>query len=249
MDSDDYVVPNCAGKIVSLAEENDLDAVFVQYKLVDQDNNTAEVGEKSYSSFSIHYGEDAVYQWEGTKKTNGWAFRYIVRKEYLNQHDLRFIEGAIFEDIPFNYFLFKNIGRFGTIKEIFYLYRWQPKSITKTNGSRSKKYIESRILIASYYKSRYGIYDKKTNRELKERILYDVQGALNMAIAVGDTEYTKEIISRLKGLNLYPYAIPVHNLIPHTSLRKSLIDLIGVLYPVQIVPILLTKISNLISNK
>ena len=70
-------------------------------------------------------------------------------------------------------------------------------------------------------------------QELSNRILHDVQGSISFAIATGEFSFITDVIRTLKKLGLYPYKIQLRKFIPHFSFRKTIIDIMAMLYPVE----------------
>lgn len=246
IDADDYIEKKCIPKMLAIAEENELDLLAFGHLMVEDDvlpkcvcrdhNLTARL-------FDENAGEQVQKCYE-SQQHSGFVWKYIVKKDIIDKHHIHFVENAIMcEDIDFNFYLYNVVQRAAYIDSNLYFYR--RSSTSASRNLDTKRYIRSRITMAVDHKKKLKLYDGKIYRALQDKILYDVQGSINMAISLGDVKYLKSIISELKEKGLYPYKMPVKALIPHSGVKKYLIDVISMFYPLECVPILLANILSL----
>ena len=100
-----------------------------------------------------------------------WCHGKIYRAEYLRKNDIRFLpEFRLNEDAYFNLVAF-NGGKSGMLKESMYLWRDNPKSLTRSISNRE------------FYRRTYAQYIGTQIKGLKK--MYEVRGELPLGTTVG----------------------------------------------------------------
>ncbi len=227
-----------------MAHENNLDQLYFKFTRIKTDvsysDEKGKIDEFSLKNVRLF---DNAYDLLKTLHPEDYIWRFIVKRETLLRSGAEFVPNTTFEEICFNYFLNKQIGKCATIDNEIYFYRIgrEGSATNSYNSTRRRKYIKSRMLLAKYYDEKINVYkalkDKKTVKELKAMRHFDLQGAISLVIAEGDVKFTKEVLKELKckndsGRKLYPY-VAIKNFIPQKSLRKTLINYVALLYPFE----------------
>lgn len=233
IDSDDFIIKNCIPQILGWIDEHP-ETDMIQWKLkrtTDENDRFAE--ESIIVSNSFKSGQELLEFLP--KEQQGFSWSYWVKRSVVQENDVEFPPKVIMcEDECFNFYLRKYVKACSFISTPIYCYRTRESSVTNNIHKRNsiKRYVDSRIELATYNTKK--LFDPKNlpfQNEIKKRILYDVQGAISMALSMGELSYTKSVLQNLKNKGLYPYKIPFAKLLPHGNLRKYFIDILAVLYP------------------
>lgn len=141
VDSDDFIEPDSIKPILGYAEVNDLDIMCFYFQLAYEDGTTRHHPYKPSNPDIIYSGEDFVTKTGFVQSP--WAA--IYKKAFLDEHNLRYMEGILHEDHEFSpraQFLAKRIAHTETI---VYNYFQRAGSIMKS--SRSEKRVTSFLAI------------------------------------------------------------------------------------------------------
>jgi len=113
LDPDDFLVPNVLTRLINTSIENDLDVMTfdsTSYKEVKSKRNLYDHHSQHNDSVflsKISTGEDYI----ADVKYNNEVWRFFIKREFLNNVDLRFIEGQWMEDAIFTLKLFLKAKR------------------------------------------------------------------------------------------------------------------------------------------
>ena len=127
LDSDDYVDLSTYEKAYNLAKKNDLDCVLFKTSTVD--DKTGEIKDnldyfalKPFEGFEkpIFNNKDTV---DFTCNICVQVGSKLLRREFLQQHNITFPDGLIFEDEPFFYNFYLNADKISLLDENLYYYR------------------------------------------------------------------------------------------------------------------------------
>ena len=127
LDSDDYVDLSTYEKAYNLAKENDLDCILFKTSTVD--DKTGEIKDnldyfalKPFDGFekSVFNNKDTI---DFTCNINVQVGSKLFRREFLQQHNITFPDGLIFEDEPFFYNFYLNADKISLLDENLYYYR------------------------------------------------------------------------------------------------------------------------------
>lgn len=108
VDSDDQLTPICLEKLFEKAEATGADLTY-----------------GTYESFSLEYPEN-------NSTSQGpfiMAWNKLVRKDYLEKHHIRFVEGLIHEDNPWNLEVMIHQPKVAQVKELTYRYLVRENSL------------------------------------------------------------------------------------------------------------------------
>lgn len=133
MDSDDEMMPDCIEKLVRAALEHPEAEmvignvqVFVmgQKKKVTLDNDMPSLIQSNQQVVSLNHHQ---------RITNG-AWNKLIRKSFIEKHDLYFKEGIIIEDYLWTFHVMKYLSTVSVVKDITYHYYIKPGSIVTSSG-------------------------------------------------------------------------------------------------------------------
>ena len=233
VDSDDYIMKNSISQIAAIVDRHpDFDMIQLGFERTDSNiNRSIERNIEILKTFPFGVMLNEFLP----KEERGFPFAYWVRRSVIQKNNLEFAPNVIMcEDENFNFYLRKYVKNTAFVSTPVYFYRTRESSVTNNIHKKShvKQYIASRIELATFNTDKMKLcQDESIIPEIDERILYDVQGAISMAISTGELKYIKTMLDELKERRLYPYKASYKNIIPHGNLRKYLIDILAVLYP------------------
>ena len=146
LDADDYIASNTFEIFIDKLND-DIDLVaFIAIQTNKTDLNEIQKNEINNTSNEIIEGVDFIEKY-GFKDAVGW---FMVRKQFLLDKNLQYLEGKMLEDISFNIKLLTKVKRVLYLPIDVYRYVNRENSImTKTNAKHFKKIISDyeRILI------------------------------------------------------------------------------------------------------
>ena len=141
LDSDDYVDLSTYEKAYNLAKENDLDCVLFKTSTVD--DKTGEIKDnldyfalKPFEGFekSVFNNKDTV---DFTCNICVQVGSKLLRREFLQKHNITFPDGLIFEDEPFFYNFYLNAEKISFLDENLYYYRVNREDSIIAKGGKS----------------------------------------------------------------------------------------------------------------
>ncbi|WP_298540317.1 glycosyltransferase [uncultured Aquimarina sp.] len=204
VDSDDYILPNSLHKLISLAEEHQLDLLEFGAQGVDEDKNVIYSLAKS-SNGKVFTGEQYLTE----IRYMGSACNKLYNRNFLNTHKLRFMEGVYIEDIEFNTRVVFKANKVLATDYIAAHFLQRLGSITRTkNFAKKEKMIFD---IHTVLKSINDFTENEVTENssayipLKRRVSSLIATLLIRVLKDSKTTSTKkEIIKKLKEDNLYP---------------------------------------------
>ena len=127
IDSDDFIEANCFKKLLSIAENEDLDMLHFNYAnypniVITDHRPDSEVmtGVDMFFSPQFKWYHDLVTAW-----------RKLYKRQFLIDNKIQFAEHIMFEDNDYAIVAFANAQRVKHISSFVYLYRNNPDSITR----------------------------------------------------------------------------------------------------------------------
>ena len=128
LDSDDLLVTNSLEPLLQDAFQHHSDLVVANF--IKQDDQSISNGEKIptalYRSSTVA-GIDLFVNHLNPRECYVW--RTLYRKSFLDEHNLRFIPGIYFEDVPFTTECYLKASCCVKTSHLFYIYRQRPGSI------------------------------------------------------------------------------------------------------------------------
>ncbi len=150
IDSDDYISSDALLELYKHAKADDLDIAIAQSLTFWGDSN-AKAQELTIPNNVINLGVTSGLNLLETsfnaryKRINCW--NKIYKREFMQQHQLNFIDKLIFEDVPFTFEAFFTAKRVRAFSLDYYFYRQRPGSIMT---AESEKSAASRIIIINH---------------------------------------------------------------------------------------------------
>ena len=102
--------------------------------------------------------------------SGGYIWSKIFRKQYLDQHKLRFRENAILEDSDFLTYVYATAQTIGNVKEILYKYTYSESSASGTTDSLTY-YINIKNAMKAIYDK---VSELSNYKEIQEAVEYEI---------------------------------------------------------------------------
>lgn len=130
---DDYIAPNCLGKLISRLERENLDVLVFNYRRVNEDESTqAEC--KVVTVSSKQRGVDWIKQQFADKDycryILGYEWRAVYRREYWKAKNIRCVDGMMYEDTIIMLKAIVLSDAVASVDDMLYNYRINTSSIT-----------------------------------------------------------------------------------------------------------------------
>lgn len=143
LDADDYLATNVLQTILSLALENNLDVLEFDTKQV-KEGTSLDRETQSIENFSIEIFDGITYVARSGFKNEAW--RYIVKKQFLVNQKIAFIEGTLYEDTIFTANVLSAAKRIAKIKWAIHRYVVVENSIvTSKDVAHNKRFINGMV--------------------------------------------------------------------------------------------------------
>jgi len=185
VDSDDWIEPASAEKIVDVFKETTADLVrFNGDSFQDTDYSTASQNQYNFSSI---LKEGKIYSGEEMLEVNRKSFSaspclYAVKREVLKNKQIKFPEGFIHEDDVFTTHLFTEVESMVYLNEDLYHRRYRTSS-TMTEESREHKSQSFKAYLEAFKKlEQLYVRDDYTNSQkkfVKRQMMSVYNGLLN----------------------------------------------------------------------
>lgn len=137
LDADDWLESNGVGVLFEIARDRSMDVVACGVQLVSFDGTVEPYHAWDFESTGGAEGVDYFSQY----KIGAIVWNKLYRKSFLDEHEIRFIEGYFHEDILFTAKIALECKRYFSIDKIFVNYFQSPKSIC--NSVPSRKHLAS----------------------------------------------------------------------------------------------------------
>lgn len=206
VDSDDYVESCFVGRIIDLMEEYSLELCFFYSVSRYADGTFSLIDQQRLELFRIYSGIEAIKG--GLKITSVWHNLYS--RDFLQQTGVRFHEGIVHEDIPFNHILYPQCERMMFTDVLGYNYCHDGESITRSRdiGKIQKRYIGNLMAvhdIFSFWKDKnldrqvWDLFRKRLNSLLAAQLYY-----LSADVDRTGYRFACEYLRTSESLGLYP---------------------------------------------
>ena len=131
LDSDDLLIDNTLSKLLSLTNDQIVDLLIAGF--VKKNNEEINKFENSNSTdFIIEHKTAFDYFLNDFNPEQCYVWRTIYRKAFLDEHELRFIPGIYFEDVPFTTECILKAKHCIRTSLVFYIYRQREDSIVSS---------------------------------------------------------------------------------------------------------------------
>lgn len=135
IDSDDLIEPNTLESLFERAERDSLDILFFDAKALYMNDCL----KKTHANYDTYYRRKTAFQLEtgaqlfsdlvGEKAHRASPVLQFVRREHLERHNIRFLDGIIHEDNLFTFLNIMQAERVALINEPYYIRRVRENSI------------------------------------------------------------------------------------------------------------------------
>lgn len=128
VDSDDFIVENCLGKLLNIAESQNLDVLhfncleFPEAHKIDRGLTDTSL----MNGVDLFYSSDFVWYHDFVT-----AWRKIHKRQFLIDNKIHFAEHIMYEDNDYAINVFAHARRTMHISDVVYYYRNNPNSITR----------------------------------------------------------------------------------------------------------------------
>lgn len=208
IDSDDFIEENCVGKLLAIAETEDLDMLHFNYV---EYPDTSKPDRKPLDTDVLTGTEiffDTNFIWYHDLVT---AWRKLYKRQFLIDSNIQFAEHIMFEDNDYAILAFANAQRVKHIAFDAYYYRNNPKSITRVNytSDHISYWIDLCYRLVVIKES--FVLEKRDERFINlinEFIRYHITNSIkiyNLMSDISDREKTYSIILRNITPKLKPY--------------------------------------------
>jgi len=204
VDSDDYILKNTLKLITTLAQQNELDILEFAAEGVSETKQTVYTSKNSTKN-KVITGE----QYLANIQYMSSACNKLYKREFLNNNQLRFMEGVYIEDIEFNTRAVFKAKRIQAIDTTIAHFLQREGSITRTkNFDKTKKMIyDIHKVLSSIDHFNETVITSKSVAYLsvkKRTCALVVTMLLRVLIGIKDYNIKKDIFNKLKEQNLYP---------------------------------------------
>lgn len=245
VDSDDYLEAGVLDSLYAIAVKYDLDKLMYGYRQFEdgKERSCSEHEKRNIKEEDVFFFPDAQ-RMDTCKLVPDWkvVWNYLIKRSIVKQYDLQFVEGVIFEDEEFNFWLNHCAGFSGYIHQKLYHYRIRKTSIMHTykDDDVFLKYIQGRCKLALHHRKALGDFLKGNmpefripleRKELERRIYIETKGILSQLISKADIRIFERTIAFLKKRKLYPYPMGFYRQNKGNVIRQILVAAITFLYP------------------
>ena len=226
VDPDDYLEPNVFGGLIAQMEDQNLDMLRFDYKIVDE--NDTPVPKRDFEhrfdySAAVMTGAEFLAD-RLDIACNIW--RYLYRTELIVANNIWCFTGDYFDDTPWLPLVLMKAERVGVCDTVVYDYQVRNDSLVKTsNLSQVKKMNQGYLLLIRLLLEEIkGLYGEEMDYEsmgvlrklnlpvsLREKIVswYKMMIAhsaisLLSSTAVYDYESRRDVLAELKGMGIFP---------------------------------------------
>ncbi len=210
LDADDYLAENVLKTILNLAAEHHLDVLEFETKQVDEGSP---VNRKlSYSgNLDLEVLDGIEYVAKNSFKNEAW--RFIVKKKFLERTGIVFIEGTLYEDAIFTAQVFLGAQRISKIGLDAHRYVVVENSIvTSKDIAHNKRFINGMVNAVEHLHQLINNLDEFHDYYAKAvKVVKSRQQDLVLALIIRtlkfrllNIEQLKQILKKLKSLEAYP---------------------------------------------
>lgn len=186
MDSDDYIEEGALDKLLNMAVEEDLEAIFFDAVLfydseINQDERLLFPNKKKYQrdlSFGVYNtGQDLLSEFTNQNQYTPSPCLYFIKREIIVNNGLKFPEGIIHEDEYFMISLLLHLKKCKHINErLFYRRVREGSTMTTKNNSKSMEGYATVILLLDK-RINDSIFTNNYNRQMYLKLLYSFYSA------------------------------------------------------------------------
>ena len=208
LDSDDYIHPETLKILYDCLKQTKTEISECNYFTTNQRNYDFEIL-KNKNKFSIIKNPLKAYA-QRKKNITPSVWKRLYSKEIIK--DMRFIEGIVWEDVPFTIELYKKIDKISQINLPLYYYWQNPSSISNSQHSKFKYdcHFKNMIFINDFLSNNQYIKQKCIGL-LTRRILNDLKKIKDKELKQYIQQNFKDLYQRkiisFKGLEIKKYLL------------------------------------------
>ncbi|MCL6275531.1 glycosyltransferase [Muricauda sp. 2012CJ35-5] len=210
LDADDYLAKNILEPLLNIATDNNLD--ILEFNTIQIENGKVpEIRSQNIEALEINIKDGITYVADHGFRNEAW--RYIVKREFLETSGIKFIEGTLYEDAIFTASLFLKAEAAAKIDLDVHRYVVVENSIvTSTDKAHNLKFIKGMVYAIEIFRDLMGKMDSahpgygKAVKRLKAR-----QQSFVFALIIRTLKFRlmsfkelKEILTKLNSLEAYP---------------------------------------------
>lgn len=181
VDSDDYVAPNCLGKLLREAEAQDAEMLLFDYATVTNGKSQQVVYPKIADRLLT--GDELLRQvqerWYVCVPT---AWNKLYKREFLMQNGLLFTENVMYEDTDLSLKMFTYLRRIKYVNVAAYNYRQNAQSITNVRPTPEK------MAYMIMQQNRCAIVAANTDKEIVKDVIHTYVKAQLSFLRIGIKE-------------------------------------------------------------
>lgn len=154
VDQDDYIKPNCVGKILELCSRHELDVLYFDYRDVSDDLSLNQKHGVVKKISEVKTGLEYIQEdcegdfWQSGYDTNVW--HAVYRREFMLDNKIFSPEVSYCEDLIVAQHAIIVAKRFMSIPDDYYCYRYNPSSVFHTEvGVNGRPLFDSSIYAGS----------------------------------------------------------------------------------------------------
>lgn len=204
VDSDDFLEDNVVGKVLKVAEDNDLELCFFYAKFYPDRGEITNV--QPFQLYKIYDGEYILLN--GMKVSSTWCNLYS--HDFITQVGIEFYGNISHQDVEYNLRLYPFAKRVMFTDYIVYNYFVEGESITRTRNVKKQERIAlDNLVVARNIKNFLAKSDiSRALKELLDRRMNSIVFSLILSVISGDKNWSHgfpcRCINEAKKYNLYP---------------------------------------------
>ncbi|MCD7782251.1 MAG: glycosyltransferase, partial [Methanosphaera sp.] len=146
VDSDDWIELDALESLVTIADQNELDLLFL--KLVTYNEETGEYEKTDYYSYTIiKEFENKIFNYQNINPKLLYSIAVsppskLYKRSLIEENNIRFIEGVIYEDNVFCNEIFLKADRVSLVDKYLYNRRIRPDSTMQDTGIKNREIID-----------------------------------------------------------------------------------------------------------
>lgn len=204
VDSDDYLVENCIGRVLGICEDNELDICHFSLNVMDENLAVKKFTHSTPNEVLVR-GRDVILK--NVSDVVCSACSNFYNRKFLKDHNLYFTLGLTQQDTEFNGRVFGLAERCMFVDDSMYVYFYNSESIRRSPKLEKQiKYACDTIRIAALRRDFYST--QCDDRELREYFLkYTnslVAGTLFANINTTEKRILEEMLKAAKASDVYP---------------------------------------------
>lgn len=205
MDSDDYLFPNSLCIVQDLVERQNLDVLFFSFEnicersLINQYGHMAMGQKRNMLDTGIMEGKDLFCQFVNQNEYYVNVWLQFIRREFIEEYGINFINGIIYEDRMFTYLLLFYAQKVRCLNRVFYCKRIRENSICVSEKGYLYFYSCVVTLMKMYYQIAENCKGTSAFKDLSVRIWDEMNKKLDAFLSNMDSITKAGYVEQLSG--------------------------------------------------